>query len=343
MNLAVLSSNPVISRRERTKSIADSLPKVPVPVSIAGTAVARASLTSSGKISLIRRRSSEVSHQSTEQPCGSLGSIDASCGIDVNFSLSHVTKLKSDEKDFNRKSIAWLMDGRLVILNHGSNEMKVFDTKYHPVLSRRLTENCRAVTSASGCDVAVTCDRRVYFYNLTNKKVYETSKCFILNGNSHGISTSGSGFAVAVDVGTSKKHIAILDEKGKTIHTIRKYAAPHESVPLLFHIYIAVNFAKRVVYVSDVKNDKLVCISFTEKRLWERELSGKPRGICLIDDYIIVGTANQQLVLLNLEGAIVRILALLEYEPECIAFNPLTKRLAVSQYFRGWVHVYQIT
>ena len=352
MSISVLTTKPVSTRtlgldRARAKSVPNTVIRRDSTESTSASRDLSSSLpnrtpsrpnsfnrrpshtSSSARLSISRQSESHDSH--------------VNAPADLNFSLTHVTKLKSDDKDFNRKGITWLDDGRLVILNYGNEALKIFDDKYRPELSKRLVEGYRGIVAASGDNVAITRERRVFFFNITHRNIYETSKCFIMNGNSYGISNSESIYAVAVDVGTPNKHISILDERGKPLHTIRKVIVGKDTQPLSCYIYLALDSKKKAIYISDVKNDKLLCVSFTERLLWERDLGGKPRGICIIGNHVVVGTTNHQLLLFNNDGHMVKILLGLDYEPESLAFDSTTNRLAVSQYFRGWVHVYQMS
>ena len=261
----------------------------------------------------------------------------------LSFNLSEVKKLKSAERDFNRKGVVWTNDGRLVIINFGNDQLKVFNENFQESMSRKVPEGCRGISIGAGAnDVAVTCQRRVYNYRVNDKMITD-GKCFVLNGNGYGVSYAREHYGVTVDIGGEGKSIALLNEDGRMVQQVEKIQRPNETQFKAFHLYLSLDPHRNVIYLSDVHRDMLLCVSFTEKLYWECKLPGKPRGICVVGNHVIVATTGERLCVLSKEGTIIKEVPGLGYDPESLAYHDVTQRLAVSQYYKGWVHVYQIT
>lgn len=259
------------------------------------------------------------------------------------FEFAEIKKLKSAEKDFNRKGIVWTTDGRLVIINFGNDQLKVFNENFQETLSKRIPEGCRGISvGADFNDVSITCQRRVFNYKIHDKTIIE-GKTFLLNGNGYGISYAREHFGVTIDIGGESKCVALLNDEGRVVQQVEKIQRPNETRFKAFHLYITMDPHRNVIYLSDVHRDMLLCVSYTEKLYWERELPGKPRGICVVGNNIIVATTGEKLCVLTRDGNLVKVQASLGYDPESLAYDETTHRLAVSQYYKGWVHVYQIT
>lgn len=259
------------------------------------------------------------------------------------FELTEIKKLKSDERDFNKKGVVWTSDGRLVIINFGNDQLKVFNENFQETISKRIPEGCRSISVGAGYnDIAITCQRRVYNYKVNEKTINE-GKCFVLNGNGYGISFAKEHYGVTINIGGEGKSVALLNEDGRVVQVVEKIQRPNETQFKAFHMYLSLDPHRNVIYLSDVHRDMLLCVSFTEKLYWESKLPGKPRGICVVGNNIIVATTEGKLCVLSKDGNIVKTMPSLGYDPESLAFDDVTQRLAVSQYYKGWVHVYQLT
>lgn len=259
------------------------------------------------------------------------------------FELTEIKKLKSDERDFNKKGVVWTSDGRLVIINFGNDQLKVFNENFQETISKKIPEGCRSISVGAGFnDIAITCQRRVYNYKVNEKTINE-SKCFVLNGNGYGISFAKEHYGVTINIGGDGKSVALLNEDGRVVQVVEKIQRPNETHFKAFHLYLSLDPNRNVIYLSDVHRDMLLCVSFTEKLYWESKLPGKPRGICVVGNNIIVATTDGKLCVLSKDGNIVKTMPSLGYDPESLAFDDVTQRLAVSQYYKGWVHVYQLT
>ncbi|XP_062594751.1 uncharacterized protein LOC134256149 [Saccostrea cucullata] len=258
------------------------------------------------------------------------------------FEITEIKKLKSAERDFNRKGVVWTTDGRLVIINFGNEQLKVFDENFQETICKQIPEGCRGISVGAGVnDVVITCHKRVYNYQIYEKTISE-GKCFVLNGNGYGVSFARYHFGVTVNIGGESKCVAILNDEGKVVQQLEKIQRPNETHFKAFHLYITMDPNRNVMYLSDVNRDKLLCVSYSEKLYWEKELPGKPRGICVVGLHVIVATTGGKLCVFTKDGSLMKVWPNLGYDPESIAYDEDTHRLAVSQYYKGWVHIYQL-
>ncbi|KAK3096092.1 hypothetical protein FSP39_023092 [Pinctada imbricata] len=177
----------------------------------------------------------------------------------------------------------------------------------------------------------MTCGSEVLFYYVDKDGFIEQQRCFKLNGEGYGISYGHKNFAVTCDISDRKKAcVRILNDKGKQRYVIKScYGSSVKMVK-----YVQLDHAKDIVYISDVRNKRIVSMTFEGSELWMLNIEDEPRYILCMPSYLLVADHRlHQLLQISYDGTESRALLTEDddlWNPELLIFNLKTNHLLIS-------------
>lgn len=224
--------------------------------------------------------------------------------------------------------ITCLPDDRIVMIDEFNDKMKVFDKAYNLIMKETLVACALDMTYVNENFVALACEKEIHFYDIQRRGIKKLSRVFKMKEYVLGISYYMNRYALACE----DKVIRILDGLGH-----ETCAIPYDVAfgrPMDIVNYIVLNPEENMVYVSDYLQERVICMNFSGRYLWEHKLESRPSGLCVVRDQLLVAMSDIDSVQ-AISGDGSRIYNLLTpednlFRPHLLAYQERKRRLIIT-------------
>ena len=221
-----------------------------------------------------------------------------------------------------------LPDDRIVMVDEFNDKLKVFDKNYTLSMTETLYLCVMDLTHVTDNFIALACEKEIHLYDIQRRGVRKLSKTFKMKQYVLGISYYMNRYALACE----DKVIRILDPQGNETCAIKYDMAFGKPMDLI--AFLVLDPEENKVYVSDYLQERVICLSFTGRCLWEQKLDSRPSGLLIVRDQLLVSMSDIDSVqVITSKGSRVYNLLTPEdhlYRPHLLAYQERKKRLIIT-------------
>jgi hypothetical protein len=264
-------------------------------------------------------------------------------------------KLGSKFGDFNIGGIVRVRQEKLVILDCISRKMKMFkkaankknELQFSCITTCSLSDQSSGIAAIKENMLAVTSEKKVQIFRVrrsrlkcTTTTIKTPSKCFAIAASSTKVFFIAQLSSKYGCIKCYERTKGTFQSNWKLDFIIEKPFGENVSI----HSSLVAEEGEATVYFTDPLNKFLASMSFRGEMIRIARFDWTPRGLAVVNDFIIVGNdTTRSLCLMNKNGQLLKtLISNLHENPSHLCYNPISEELFVCALRSQKIRVYSV-